>query len=300
MRLNTYFLIFESLVILLFGFNLRHALKAGPANIFQLFAGVLFGVFLELATIQQLHAYSYGKFFLMVGNVPLVIGISWGIILYSVRLTSDKSNLPLIIRPFLDGLLALNIDLTMDAIAIRLGMWNWGQNLQYQYFGVPYANFWAWFWVAFSFSAGVRLLSYWLYKKPELNPGTSSLKTDLFIALGALFIGLVGVLSTNAFIVYVIPAELTTVTIAAVLISALILVFHFKPKFIGPPSDPIAFWIPFGFHCYFLIIGIITQIIFKPFFLLWMSLAMLVLSFYLHKSYLWRVKARKNYHSENL
>jgi uncharacterized membrane protein len=120
---------------------------------------VLFGLLLELATIQQLNAYKYGCFLVMLGPVPVVVGVAWGTIIYSVRSFSDKTNLPEWARPVLDGLMALNIDLSMDAIAIRLGMWDWGNGFDYQYFGVPYNNFWAWFWVVFSFSASLRLLS---------------------------------------------------------------------------------------------------------------------------------------------
>jgi hypothetical protein len=235
----------------------------------------------------------------MIGNMPLVIGISWGIILYAVRLTSDKSNLPSMIRPFLDGLLALNIDLAMDAIALRIGMWDWGKGLQHQYFGVPYANFWAWFWVAFSFSSGIRLLTHLFYKTPQHGqPVRSYWKTDFFIAIGGLFIGLLGVLSTNAFIVYVVPVGITDITITATLIGAFILVVYFKPK-LSPPNDSIAFWVPFGFHGYFLVIGIITKIIFNPLSLLFMSLAMFILLFYLHRKYLWKVLTRQNYHAKN-
>jgi uncharacterized membrane protein len=67
--------------------------------------------------------------------------------IYSVRPYSDATNLPEWARPFLGALLVLSIDLSLDAVAIRLGMGNWGRGLQSQYFGVPYANFWAWFWV---------------------------------------------------------------------------------------------------------------------------------------------------------
>lgn len=297
MQFNIYFIIFEALIILLFGFSLRHALKKGPANVFQLLAGALFGIFLELATIQQLHAYRYGKFLLMIDNVPLVIGISWGIILYCIRLTSDKSNIPWMFRPFLDGLLALNIDLAMDAIAIRLGMWDWGKGLEHEYFGVPFANFWAWFWVAFSFSAGIRFLTHWLVKTPPSgsHPARSARTTDLLIALGGLLVGLIGVLSTNALIVYGIPESWRTRVIAATLLGALTLVVWHKPKFLRSHHEPITFWVPFGFHAYFLAAGIVSGVIFKPMFLIWMSFIMLVLSFYWHKAYLGRWVRREDY-----
>ena len=299
MPYNIYFLIFEALIILLFGFTIRHALKKGPANVFQLLAGVLFGIFLELATIQQLHAYRYGNFLLMVYNVPLVIGISWGIILYCIRLTSDKSNIPWMIRPLLDGLLALNIDLAMDAVAIRLGMWDWGKGWGFEYFGVPFANFWAWFWVAFSFSAGIRFLTHWLVKLPESGQSCSrsAWKTDLAIALGGLLAGLAGVLGTNALIVYVVPEKYRPWVIAATLLGALVLALYHRPKFTGSHHDPITFWIPFAFHVYFLAAGIVSRVIFQPMVLLYMSFAMLALSCYWHKSYLGRRGRRIDYRS---
>ena len=120
--LNLYFLAFEILVLVLFLACLQNAWQRGSWVAWQLLAGVLFGLLLELATIQQLNAYKYGCFLVMLGPVPVVVGVAWGTIIYSVRSFSDKTNLPEWARPVLDGLMALNIDLSMDAIAIRLGM----------------------------------------------------------------------------------------------------------------------------------------------------------------------------------
>ncbi len=155
--MNVYFSIFEILVFILFGICLRHAMKEGVSTVLRLLAGIAFGVLLEWATIQQLDAYSYGKFLIMVDTVPIVIGVGWGVILYSAMIFSNSTQLPWHLRPVLDALLALNIDLTMDTIAIRLGMWDWGLGLAREYFGVPVENFWAWFWVIFSFSMYLSL-----------------------------------------------------------------------------------------------------------------------------------------------
>src|SRR5512141_322511 len=157
---NLYFILFELIIYVQLTLCLRHAWQQGAAHTLRLLAGILFGVTLELATIRQLHAYEYGRFLIMILDVPLCIGVAWSCILYSVMEFSDASNLPYWARPLLDSLLALNIDLALDAIAIRLGFWNWGQGLHFQYFGVPYANFWAWFSVVFFFSFGFRLLAY--------------------------------------------------------------------------------------------------------------------------------------------
>ena len=121
---NTYFILFELTIYIQFALCLRHALKHDTSNIFKLFAGTLFGVLLELATTRQLNAYQYGQFLIMVLKIPLCIGVAWGCIIYAVMEFSDGTSLPYWTRPILDGLIALNIDLTMDTIAIRLGFWD--------------------------------------------------------------------------------------------------------------------------------------------------------------------------------
>jgi len=270
----SYYLIsMEIIVIVLLVMCLRHAWRAGPEHVLRLAAGVLFGVLLELATIWQLNAYSYGTFLLMISDVPLAVGIGWGIIIYSAKLFSDATNLPETIRPLLDSLMALNIDLAMDAIAIRLGMWDWGQGLHFQFFGVPYANFWAWFWVVVSFSASMRLLTshargVWRWLAP----------------FGALILGLVSVLCANAFIVYIVPRQYYELTIGFPLASTLLVVLLHRPKLTGRPPDPPAFWVPFGFHAYFLASGLLSGIILDPPVLLVVSVFMFLISLYLNRS----------------
>ena len=61
-------------------------------------------------------------------------------------------------RPWLDGLLAVLIDLSVDAIAIRVGLWHWNIGLHEGWFGVPSGNLCAWMWVAFWYSAVTRLV----------------------------------------------------------------------------------------------------------------------------------------------
>ena len=96
---NPYFLGLEILVFLLFGLCLRHAWRQGALNVWQLAAGVIYGLLLEWATIQQLQAYRYGQFHFMIGELPLAVGVAWGTIIYSVHLFSEASNLPLWLRP---------------------------------------------------------------------------------------------------------------------------------------------------------------------------------------------------------
>jgi len=267
-----YFILFELNIYLQFAICLRHALKHGAPNLLKLFAGTTFGVLLELATIRQLNAYEYGQFTLMVLDVPLCIGVAWSCIIYAVMEFSDGSSLPYWTRPILDGLLALNIDLALDTVAIRLGFWDWGQGLNFQYFGVPYANFWAWFWVVSSFSFGYRLVALrtdWIGKWLPSFFGT--------------LIGLLCVMFTNAFITFIIPFDYHTLTIAPVLIGALFVVIVSRPRFYQTPIDPLAFLVPFLSHFYLLIAGLISGVILDPPALLWIALSMFILALILHK-----------------
>jgi hypothetical protein len=106
---DIYFILFELVIYIQLALCLHHASKQGTVNLLRLFAGIFFGVTLELATIRQLEAYEYGQFLIMVWDVPLCIGVAWGCILYSVMEFSDASSLPYWTRPILDGLLAVKV-----------------------------------------------------------------------------------------------------------------------------------------------------------------------------------------------
>lgn len=269
---NTYFILFEFIIYLQLAFCLHHAWKQGIANMLRLFAGILFGVTLELATIRQLHAYEYGQFLFMVLDVPLCIGVAWSCILYSAMEFSNASSLPYWTRPILDGLLALNIDLALDAIAIRLGFWDWGQGLDFHFFEVPYANFWAWFWVVFSFSLGYRLLA-------RRSKWIGTWLSPLF----ALIFGLAGVLGTNAFIAFIIPFDYQSLTVTVMVTLALLFVIASRPRFHLTPVPSLVFWVPLLTHLYTLFAGLISGVILEPPFLLWVSLVMIAIAFYLHQ-----------------
>jgi len=269
---NIYFVFFEFIIYIQLVLCLRHAWKHSMANLLRLFAGILFGVILELATIRQLHAYEYGRFIVMVLDVPLCIGIAWGCILYSSMEFSNASNLPYWSRPILDGLLALNIDLALDAVAIRFGFWNWGQGRSFQYFGVPYANFWAWFWVIFFFSLGYRIFA----------QREDWIGTWISPVLG-LVIGLAGVLGTNKLIVFGIAPEHRNIVIFTVLIVAFVSTLVMRPKFYITPVPALTFWVPALTHIYILIAGLISGVILEPPFLLLIGIIMIVIAFYLHR-----------------
>lgn len=266
-----YFITFEIMIYFLFVLCLRNSLRHGMTNQLKLGVGVLFGLMLEIATIHQLNAYRYGHFLIMVFDVPLCIGMAWSCILYSTMEFSDAGSLPYWLRPILDGLLALNIDLALDAISIRLGFWDWGEGLKIQYFGVPFANFWAWFWVVFFFSMGYRIFA--------RNPGWAGKWLPAPIAF---IIGLLGVLGTNYFIVFVISKGIRPIIIAITLAIAICIVLINHPQFNKIPVASVAFRVPCIIHSYILIAGISSGVIMQPVFLLFMGVLMMATSLFLH------------------
>jgi hypothetical protein len=60
--------------------------------------------------------------------------------------------------PMADAVWALLLDVAIDAVAIRLGLWTWTIRLDEGWFGVPWGNFFAWLFVAFWFSFFTRLV----------------------------------------------------------------------------------------------------------------------------------------------
>ena len=162
------FALFEFSMYALFVVCLVHAVRKGRQQVFYLLGGLGFGLILEYVNVVSNMGYLYGQFFIMFGkaplNIPLCIGVGWGIIMYSSRLFTDAFHLPLWTSAALDTLLAISIDLSMDTVAYRLHMWHWnwantGLNpLTAEWFGIPYGNFFGWLMVVFFYSSSSRLL----------------------------------------------------------------------------------------------------------------------------------------------
>ncbi len=260
---------FEGLMYGLLLVAARHAWRTrGGPGVLSLTMGVIYGVLLEAATIQQLDAYHYGRFWVMVTpEVPLAIGVGWGVIVYGVGLYTRALALPVWQRAVLNGLLALNIDLAMDAVAIRLGFWDWGFGYDFQYFGVPWANFWAWFWVVSSFTGvGDKIF----------GPGWRAWLAP-FVALA---VGLMTVLATNALLVFVLhPWGMDNAAIALLLGTALLVAGFsgFWKRWQARPA-PLAGWVARAFHGYFLIAGLVSGVLWQSPVLLAVAVAMLALA----------------------
>jgi hypothetical protein len=180
------FSLLGALVLALFLLSLIHALRRRhplPRSL-ELLAFTLYGLGLESAAVGA-DLYDYGPFALKLGGAPLTIALGWGVIGVSAMALSDRLDLPQWGKPFLDAPLALLIDLGMDAVAVRSGMWDWGLALDEQWFGVPYDNFLAWWVVVFVMSSALRsgrYLATW-YRRRWLEVGYPLLALALALPL---------------------------------------------------------------------------------------------------------------------
>ncbi len=176
--------LFEATSTLLFLAVVAHCLRHKQyRSVACILSGSLFGLVLEFMNVILFDTYSYSSLFLLQVfsppyNVPLCIGLSWGVIIFSCMRISDKFGLPEWTRPFLDALLALSIDLSMDTIAVRLdgGFWRWtGIPMESAFsmngfYGVHYGNFVGWFLVVLIFSALVRFEAKILHGRYRISP----------------------------------------------------------------------------------------------------------------------------------
>jgi hypothetical protein len=72
--------------------------------------------------------------------------------------------------PFVDSVLAIMLDLAFDAIAIRMGLWEWrGVGFTDGWFGVPAGNFYSWLFVTLGFSILTRWLRDAARERPALE-----------------------------------------------------------------------------------------------------------------------------------
>lgn len=271
------FIIHEIAMYALLALCLSHAVRRGATHVSYLVGGVLFGLLLEFVNVNAGLNYSYGQFWLMLGptpapgtipaNIPINIGIGWGIIIYTARLFSDNLGLPVWSRPALDALLALNVDLSMDAVAYRLNMWHWGWEffpsqpdpLTSEWFGVPYGNFYGWLSVVFFYSAFARLLLAWQSKKNlrwlRLTVSTAAAiilaQVSLFLCI-RLLPGWVS--SVRQALVPFFVSSYVILTIATIVVFVCAIVIGFRRRQAQEEVDdpPIIWLVPTYFHVYFI------------------------------------------------
>ncbi|MFB6108417.1 MAG: carotenoid biosynthesis protein [Haloplanus sp.] len=185
---------------------------------------VVYGLILEKLVIVAFGAYTYPaeSYALSVFGVPLAIAFGWSAVIYAGTTTARAYEVPLPALPGFVALYALHVDLSMDAVAIRVPFWTWTP--PGPWFGVPLGNFFGWFCVAFLFAGWFELLRRRVDHPLALGAGT----------LGASLLTLLAALEVWTHLVHSVALG-TGILLCLGVLSALGLV-RFRPSFAGLPA----------------------------------------------------------------
>jgi len=144
------------------------ALRRGRLPFLELVSAAIFGLLLEQANQIIFETYEYSpEFTLAIDRAPVVIGLTWALIIAGVMRITDALGVRRRYAPVVDSVLAISLDLAFDAVAIRMGLWTWRDiGLEQGWFGVPAGNFYAWLFVTPAFS----VLTRWLREASRTRP----------------------------------------------------------------------------------------------------------------------------------
>lgn len=138
-----------------------YASKQGRYMLLTLFMAMMYGYLLEYIDMAIFAAYTYGQFHVMLpGGVPLCVAMVWGMLFFAAMETSSFLGFAWQRRPWLDGLLAISLDLCMDPIATQLGYWEWA--VPGPWLGIPMGNYFGWLIVITAYSYCWRIGLHWL------------------------------------------------------------------------------------------------------------------------------------------
>ncbi len=161
---------YQSLFMLLTPFNLvlsafllwrHHTTEVKPLIYFFGFTFTL-GFFVEYLGSNfgfLFGSYSYGNTLgIKLLNVPIVIGLNWMLIIYSVATVLDRTSIPTGAKIAIGSVLAVFMDWLIEPIAIRYDFWSWEQG------AVPLQNYFGWL-----ITSAVMLAAYYLLKVESKN-----------------------------------------------------------------------------------------------------------------------------------
>ncbi len=166
------------------------AYRRGRLPLLELVSAATFGLLLEEGDQLIFETYHYSAdFILTIDRAPVVIGLTWALIIAGAMRITDALGVRRRYAPFVDSVLAISLDLGFDAIAIRMGLWTWrGISPSDGWFGVPAGNFYAWLFVTLAFT----FLARWLRDAARGRPAREWLQLLVPIpAFALLLVGLV-------------------------------------------------------------------------------------------------------------
>ena len=147
------------------------ALRRGRLPLLELISAATFGLLLEEGDQLIFETYHYADaWVLSIDRAPLVIGLTWALIIAGAMRITDALGVRRRWAPFVDSVLAIMLDLAFDAVAIRMGLWTWREiPATGGWFGVPAGNFYAWLFVTWAFSFFTRWLRDASASRPALE-----------------------------------------------------------------------------------------------------------------------------------
>lgn len=154
--MNLTSILVEIPIVSLFTLFIIYLIKKDRKNLKLVFYLIIYAFLFENLSIilseNGLGGYFYNSEFIFVGHVPLFVILSWSMIIYSSMLITDSFSFSNSSKPFVDALLTVLVDLSVDVPAIRLGFWTWiGYSSYDGWFGVPANNFIGWLLISFTF-----------------------------------------------------------------------------------------------------------------------------------------------------
>lgn len=177
-------------VVLTFTVTAARAWRHSRARFVELISAFLFGLLLEQGDIFLFGTYRYNENWFLLGDVPIAIALTWALIIAGAMNMTDALGIRKagsraksdgggakreesgewsgdsgerqiaagLGAPIADAVWAILLDLALDAVAIRLGLWTWTIRADEGWFGVPWGNFFAWLMVSFWFAFFTRLV----------------------------------------------------------------------------------------------------------------------------------------------
>jgi len=190
MHLDPLYIVLELGAATFFVWAAIAAMRRGRLPFLELLSAAAFGILLEEGDQLIFETYHYSpNFLLTVDRAPIVIGLTWALIIAGAMRITDALGVRRRYAPFVDAILAISLDLAFDAIAIRVGLWTWrGIGPQEGWFGVPAGNFNAWLWVTLAFS----LMSRWVRDAASERPAREW--WQLLVPIPAYLILLIGMM----------------------------------------------------------------------------------------------------------
>lgn len=288
------FIIFELGMYALGLLCLAQAWRQSRAHMFGIVAGTIHSFATEKYAISTIHEYYYNRFLIMLCSgpsagtslalatdcrapnscVPLAIPLMEGIIIYAAMRTSDRLLAPWQIRPLIDGLLALALDIAIDPIvsigvpcqprtvgvvAHGLGFWVWKlQAAEEAWLGVDLNNFAGWFFGAATFSLALRLWQRWV------PPGSKGVLGDLVAAAMAVpstLLALVAIIQSYKWIVAAIGGEQWVLFVLIVAAALLVVLRYTRAAPQTYPLDWVVLAVPAFFFAFTLGALLLTDLL---------------------------------------